>query len=92
MFSELKDEIIILIAIAIQHVISEWTSDQKKIEKWEETAVESITFQLSMFSCALSLKRLNNDWLTYDSNTWANNQELTKANQDLKKFDIEHAA
>ncbi len=43
MFTKLKDEIMILIAIAIQHVISEWTSDQKKIEKWEETAVESIT-------------------------------------------------
>ncbi len=43
MFAELKDEIMILIAIAIQHVISEWTSDQKKIEKWEEAAVESIT-------------------------------------------------
>ncbi len=55
-FAELKDEIMILIAIAIQHVISEWTSDQKKIEKWEEAAVESITSQLSMFSCALSLK------------------------------------
>ncbi len=33
MFTKLKDEIMILIAIMIQHVISEWTSDQKKIEK-----------------------------------------------------------
>ncbi len=69
MFAELKDEIMILITIAIQHVISEWTSDQKKIEKWKEAAVESITSQLSMFSYALSLKWLNNDWLTCDSNT-----------------------
>ncbi len=69
MFAELKDEIMILIAIAIQHVISEWTSDQKKIEKWEKTAVKSITSQLLMFSCALSLKWLNNDWLTCNSNT-----------------------
>jgi len=44
MFAELKDEIMILIAIAIQNVISKWTSNQKKIEKWKETAVESITF------------------------------------------------
>ncbi len=56
MFAELKDKIMILIAIAIQHVINEWTSDQKKIEKWEETAVESIISQLSMFFYALSLK------------------------------------
>ena len=92
MFSKLKDEIMILISIAIQHVISEWTSDQKKVEKWKETAVESIILQLSMFFYALSLKWLNNDWLTCNSNTWVNNQELTKANQDSKKFDIEHAA
>ncbi len=43
MFAELKDEIMILIAIAIQHVISEWTNDQKKIMKWKEAAVKSIT-------------------------------------------------
>ncbi len=46
MFAELKDEIMILIAITIQHVINEWTSNQKKIEKWKEVAVESIKFQL----------------------------------------------
>jgi hypothetical protein len=92
MFSELKDEIVILIPIAIQHVICKWTSDQKKIEKWEETAVESIITQLSRLSRALSLKQLNDDWLTCDSNTYTNDQELTKANWETKEFDIDHAA